>query len=104
MSLCLVCRVLIYNSKNKKFSNKQNQDGTFTMNFPKYFGEASEQLSVLLAMAESSQQLYLELLLLTELLFANRLVGRLLTLLTADMGICFREGGEVQEQKFSWYA
>lgn len=55
-------------------------------------------------MAESSQQLYLELLLLTELLFANRLVGRLLTLLTADMGICFREGGEVQEQKFSRYA
>lgn len=74
------------------------------MNFPKYFSEASEQPSVLLAMAESSQQLYLELLLLTELLFANRLVGRLLTLLTADMGICFREGGEVQEQKFSWYA
>jgi len=50
----------------------------FTLNFSQYFSEALEQLLVLLATAESSEQQPLELLL-TERMFGNRLVGRLLT-------------------------
>lgn len=78
MCVCLLWGAVIYNTNNKKFNNEQNKDGVFTVNFSKYFSETLEQLLVLLAMAESSEQQYLELLL-TELMFGNRLVGRLLT-------------------------
>lgn len=89
-SLHLLWGAVIYNTENKKFNNEQNKEGVFRVNFSKYFSRGLEQLLVLLAMAESSEQQYLELLL-TELMFGNRFVGRLLTSLTTVVGICFRE-------------